>query len=587
MGRIGEDRINADIPPHSGALATFGPRWLKLQFACRHGAAMLRPRQLGEAWAQATKGWALNQDMLAGSSTDPSSGAVASRNVNLVEAELVELALRRGEGVLSCDGALLVETGLHTGRSAGDKFIVREQGSADSIWWEGNQALEPECFQALRADMLAYLQGIHPVVQDLEACAAPDCRVRVRVVLELAWHGLSIRNLLRVPAPGNSSQPDFTIIGLPGFKADPDRHGTASGTVIAISLVQRLVLIAGTQYAGEIKKALFTVLNYVLPEQDIMPMHCSANHALGNSDESAVFFGLSGTGKTTLSAVRDRTLIGDDEHGWSRQGLFNFEGGCYAKTLRLSPDGEPEIYQAANRFGSVLENVRFDAGSRVPDFDDDGRTENGRCSYSLEAVSSASKTSQAAEPAHVVMLACDAFSVLPPISRLTASQAEYYFLSGFTAKVAGTERGVADPVPTFSACFGAPFLPRPPELYGRLFHGCLERRRPSCWMLNTGWLGGAPGTGNRMPLNITRSLLSAALSGALNSGSMHTDPRFGFRIPASVPGVDPDLLDPRLSWADGVSYEEAARQLVGMFRSNFKRFENQAGTATRNAGPSG
>ncbi len=537
------------------------------------------------AGARAAKDSVLHHERKADAGARLSMGELSSGSANATVAALVELALQRGEGVLSSDGALLVDTRPHTGRSSRDKFIVREPGSADLIWWQGNQAMSPANFQTLQSDMLGYLRQIDPILQDLEACAAPSSRFRVRVVLECAWHGLAIRNLLRVPTSLDGFEPDFTVLDLPGFQAVPERHGTASSAVIAISIDQRLVLIAGTRYSGEIKKAVFTLLNALLPDQGVMPMHCSANHVPGDSRQSAVFFGLSGTGKTTLSSTRDRTLIGDDEHGWSADGLFNLEGGCYAKTFRLSAEGEPEIFQAANGFGSVLENVCFDPRSRVPDFDDDGITENGRSAYPLAAIRNASATSCGGEPGHVVMLACDAFSVLPPIARLSAAQAEYYFLSGFTAKVAGTERGVAKPAPTFSACFGAPFLPRPPVLYGRLFHDCLERRRPACWMVNTGWLGGGPGAGRRMPLQTTRALLSAALSGALESVPMRRDPRFGFLVPVAAPGVDPSTLDSRASWSDGRLHDEAAQRLVGLFRSNFKAFEEEADTVTRNAGP--
>ena len=532
------------------------------------------------------KGSDLHQERDACSRRGLPEDGLALETANAVEAALVELALRREEGILSREGALLVDTGAHTGRAAQDKFIVREPETADVVWWDGNQALEPACFRALHADMLDYLQRIDPIRQDLEACASPDCRLRVRVVLERAWHALAIRHLLRTPTADAEFEPEFTVLHLPGFQADPERHGTASGTVIAISMERKLVLIAGTGYAGEIKKAVFTVLNFLLPEQGVMPMHCSANHEPGNCADSAVFFGLSGTGKTTLSAAPDRTLIGDDEHGWNESGLFNFEGGCYAKALCLSPEGEPEIYRAANRFGSVLENVRFDPRSRVPDFDDSSRTENGRCAYPLAAISNASSTSCAGEPGHVVMLACDAFSILPPIARLTAAQAEYYFLSGFTAKVGGTERGLIEPVSTFSACFGAPFLPRPPILYGRLLHACLERRRPACWMVNTGWLGGEPGEGHRMPLATTRALLAAALSGGLDSVPMRRDPCFGFQVPLEAPGVDSFVLDPRRAWREGKRYDEAARRLVGLFRNNFRKFEEEADAGTRNSGPS-
>ncbi len=527
----------------------------------------------------------MQQSIRAGANGFPLGGTVIPEPGATSVAALVERSLRQGEGVLSRDGALLVETGAHTGRSARDKFVVREEGIADSIWWAGNRALEPEGFRALLSDMLEYLGERDFLVQDLDACADPEYRLRVRVVTERAWHALAIRNLLRPPEPASVRAPDFAILHLPGFTADPERHGVRSGTAIAFSFDRRLVLIAGTEYSGEIKKSVFTYLNYVLPAREVMPMHCSANHRPDDSGDSAVFFGLSGTGKTTLSTVPDRVLVGDDELGWRDGGLFNFEGGCYAKTLRLSAEREPEIFRASNRFGTVLENVSFDSESRAPDFDDASRTENGRSAYPLDAVSNASPTACAGEPRHVVMLACDAFSVLPPISRLSIEQAEYYFLSGFTSRVAGTELGVSEPAPTFSACFGAPFLPRPPVRYGRLLRRCLQRRAPACWMLNTGWLGGAPGEGRRVPLEATRALLAAALEGALDSVPMRRDPSFGFQVPSAAPGIDPSLLDPAGAWSDPQRHADAARRLVGLFRDNFRKFDSQVHASVRDAAP--
>ncbi|MFN6979696.1 MAG: phosphoenolpyruvate carboxykinase, partial [Gemmobacter sp.] len=429
-------------------------------------------------------------------------------------------------------------------------------------------------FDRLHADMLAHLQGREVFVQDLYAGADPAYRLNVRMVTELAWHGLFIRHLLRRPARSelDTFTPEWTIVNVPSFKADPERHGCRTSTVIALNFDRRLILIGNTGYAGENKKAVFTLLNYLLPEKGVMPMHCSANHAPGNPDEAAVFFGLSGTGKTTLSADPARTLIGDDEHGWSDRGTFNFEGGCYAKTINLSPEAEPEIYATTHRFGTVVENMVYDPETFELDFADASLTENTRCAYPLEAISNASATGMGGHPKNVIMLTCDAFGVLPPIARLTPAQAMYHFLSGFTAKTAGTERGVTEPTPTFSTCFGAPFMPRRPEVYGKLLQDKIARHGSTCWLVNTGWTGGAYGTGRRMPIRATRALLRAALDGSLAGAAFRRDPNFGFEVPVAVPGVEAGLLDPRSTWANGAAYDMQAAKLVKMFADNFAQY---------------
>jgi phosphoenolpyruvate carboxykinase (ATP) len=418
------------------------------------------------------------------------------------------------------------------------------------------------------------MRGRDYFVQDLYAGADAQHRLDVRVVSELAWHSLFVRHLLRRPGREelDSFVPDWTIINCPSFKADPARHGCRTETVIALNFAEKTVLIANTAYAGENKKAVFTVLNYLLPEKGVMAMHCSANHAVGNPVDAAVFFGLSGTGKTTLSASPDRTLIGDDEHGWSDRGIFNFEGGCYAKTINLSPEAEPEIYATTHRFGTVVENMVYDPETLEIDFADNRLTDNTRCAYPLEAISNASATGLGGHPKHVVMLTCDAFGVLPPIARLTPAQAMYHFLSGFTSKVAGTERGVTEPTPTFSTCFGAPFMPRRPEVYGKLLQEKIRKHGASCWLVNTGWTGGAYGTGRRMPIKATRALLAAAMDGSLNAGAFRRDPNFGFDVPVAVAGVDAALLNPRGTWGDGAAYDAQARKLVAMFADNFGQY---------------
>jgi phosphoenolpyruvate carboxykinase (ATP) len=502
---------------------------------------------------------------------------------NLNEAQLVEQTIARKEGKLGKGGAVLVRTGQHTGRSPKDKHVVFEPSVADKIWWEANRKMSPENFATLHEDMLAHLQGNEVFVQDLYGGADPAYRLNVRVVTELAWHGLFIRHLLRRPATSElaSYVPEFTIINCPSFKANPERHGCLSETVIAISFEKKLILIGGTSYAGENKKSVFTLLNFILPQKGVMPMHCSANHAQGNENDTAVFFGLSGTGKTTLSADPDRILIGDDEHGWSDKGVFNFEGGCYAKTIRLNAQAEPEIYATTQKFASVLENVVFDPNTREIDFNDGSLTENTRVAYPLEYISNASSKSLGGVPQNIFMLTYDAFGVLPPIARLTPAQAMYHFLSGFTSKVAGTEKGVTEPEPTFSTCFGAPFMPMRPEVYGALLRDKIAKHGSSCWLVSTGLTGGAYGTGTRMPIKATRALLTAALNGSLKSVEFRKDPNFGFEIPVSVPGVDSQLLNPRDAWSSAEEYDKMAAKLLKMFAKNFEQYETHVDEEVR------
>lgn len=493
---------------------------------------------------------------------------------NQIEPALIEAAVARGEGKLGIGGAFLVSTGQFTGRSPKDKHVVRSATTEDTIWWENNAPMTPEAFACLRADMLAHMQGGDYFVQDLYAGADPEHRLDVRMITELAWHGLFIRHLLRRPTRDelDSFVPEWTIINVPSFKADPARHGCRSETVIALNFDAREILIANTAYAGENKKSVFTLLNYILPAKGVMPMHCSANHGVGDPEDAAVFFGLSGTGKTTLSADPSRVLIGDDEHGWSDKGTFNFEGGCYAKTINLSAEAEPEIYATTHKFATVIENMVFDPETLELDFEDSSLTENMRCAYPLHYISNASATGMGGAPKNVILLTCDAFGVLPPIARLSPAQAMYHFLSGFTSKTPGTERGVVEPTPTFSTCFGAPFMPRRPEVYGKLLQQQIAKSGAACWLVNTGWTGGAFGTGRRMPIRATRALLTAALNGSLGAVEFRRDPNFGFDVPVSVDGVDNVLLDPRQTWADGAAYDAQAAKLVQMFADNFGQY---------------
>jgi phosphoenolpyruvate carboxykinase (ATP) len=514
----------------------------------------------------------------------------ATVHANLGSDALIEAALSNGEGKLAREGALVVETGKHTGRSAKDKFIVRDSETENTVnWGKVNVSMTPEHFAALKSDFLAALKDKGTLyVADLFGGSQPEHRVNVRVINELAWHNLFIRTLLVRPTASelDGFSPEYTIIDLPSFRADPARHGTRSETVIAVNFAEKLILIGGTKYAGEMKKSVFGILNYLLPMEGVMPMHCSAN--IGPDGKTAVFFGLSGTGKTTLSADASRTLIGDDEHGWSDTAVFNFEGGCYAKMIRLSPEAEPEIYATTKRRGTVLENVVMDEEGNL-DFDDASLAENSRGAYPIEFIPNTSEKNLGPVPSNVVMLTADAFGVLPPIARLTPDQAMYHFLSGYTAKVAGTEIGVTEPEATFSTCFGAPFMPRHPSVYGTLLKERIAKGGVQCWLLNTGWSGGKatePGI-SRMPIKATRALLNAALDGSLNNVEFRKDPNFGFEVPVSVPGVDARLLDPRAAWTDAEEYDRTASKLVQLFVDNFAQFEAHVDQGVRDAAPVG
>ena len=511
----------------------------------------------------------------------------ATLHWNLVTARLVEAAVARGEGKLSADGPLVVETGRHTGRSAQDKFIVRDAETDATVWWgKSNQSMTPDAFAALKADFLSALKEKGDLfVQDLYGGSQPGHRVRVRVVTELAWHNLFIRTMLVRPeeAALKGFEAEYTIIDLPSFQADPARHGCRSETVIAVNFTEKLILIGGTKYAGEMKKSVFGLLNYLLPPSGVMPMHCSAN--MGADGSTAVFFGLSGTGKTTLSADASRTLIGDDEHGWSDTAVFNFEGGCYAKMIRLSAEAEPEIFATTKRFGTVLENVVMDEVTRQLDLHDNSLAENSRGAYPIDFIPNASDENMGGVPRNIIFLTADAYGVLPPISKLTPDQAMYHFLSGYTARVAGTEIGVTEPDATFSTCFGAPFMPRHPSVYGNLLKERIAKGGVDCWLVNTGWTGGKYGTGSRMPIKATRALLNAALDGSLNDAEFRTDPNFGFAVPVAVPGVDTAILDPRATWADTTAYDATAAKLVDLFNENFAQFADHVDEGVRASAP--
>ncbi|GJG88208.1 phosphoenolpyruvate carboxykinase [ATP] [Gemmatimonadetes bacterium T265] len=507
---------------------------------------------------------------------------------NLVAPELVQDAVRRGEGELADMGPFVAVTSPHTGRSPNDKFVVREPSSEGDVdWGKVNQPMTEAHFDALLADVRAYLGALPELfVQDLYCGADPAHRLSVRYVLPNAWHTLFVRNMfIRPEAAGLADfAPNFTVLHAPEMQADPARHGTRSGTFIVVHIGRRTILIGGTRYAGELKKAMFTIMNYLMPKQDVLSMHCSAN--VGDAGDAALFFGLSGTGKTTLSADPERALIGDDEHGWSDEGVFNFEGGCYAKAINLSAEGEPDIFRTTQMFGTVLENVVLDERRRVR-FEDQSITENTRASYPLPYIPNHVRGGRGGHPKNVVFLTADAFGVLPPLAKLTPEQAMYYFLSGYTAKVAGTERGVTEPQATFSACFGAVFLVWHPTKYAEMLGAKLAEHGSQVWLVNTGWSGGAYGTGARMKLAHTRAMVRAALSGALDGVPMATDPVFGLAVPTAVEGVPAAVLDARGTWADAAAYDAQARRLAEMFRRNIEKFGAAVSPAVRAAGPRG
>jgi phosphoenolpyruvate carboxykinase (ATP) len=501
---------------------------------------------------------------------------------------LYEESVRRREALISANGPLVCRTGQHTGRSPNDKFIVQEPSSADRVWWSKvNRPLEVRHFEALHQRLLNYVEGRELFVQDCYAGADPRYRLCVRIITEQAWHSLFARHMfIEMPdatgRPGHV-QPDFTVIDTPGLHAEPSHHGTNSEVFILLNFEKRLVLIGGSSYAGEIKKSIFTVMNYVLPLRNVLSMHCSAN--VGPSGDVALFFGLSGTGKTTLSSDPDRNLIGDDEHAWSEDGVFNIEGGCYAKMIRLSKEAEPQIYSTTERFGTVLENVKMDAATRTLDLDDDSLTENTRGAYPLDFIDNWVPSGQAGHPRNIVMLTADAFGVLPPIARLSPAAAMYHFLSGYTAKVAGTEKGVTEPKATFSTCFGAPFMVLHPTVYANFLGDKIARHNVRVWLVNTGWTGGPYGIGSRMKIAHTRAMIRAALSGALDSATYETDQVFNLPVPTAVPGVPSEVLKPRNTWKDTAAYDEQARRLARMFAENFRSFEADATPDVRAAGP--
>jgi phosphoenolpyruvate carboxykinase (ATP) len=515
-------------------------------------------------------------------------GITQASNVywNLTASELYEEAVRRSEGVISAHGAFLVDTGEHTGRAAKDKSIVREPSSEDKVFWgDVNKEFSQEKFNAIRERMMAHTAGRDLFVQDTFAGADPRYRLPVRIINELAWHSLFARTMFISPEESarENHKPEFTIINIPSFTADPARDGTRSPTFILVDFSQRLVLIGGTSYAGETKKSVFGILNYLLPQRGVLSMHCSAN--VGDRDDVAIFFGLSGTGKTTLSADPERKLIGDDEHGWSNDGVFNFEGGCYAKVIKLSPEAEPDIYRTTRMFGTIMENVVYDAVTRYPNLDDATKTENTRAAYPLTSIPNIMPEGYAGHPSNIIMLTADAFGVLPPVARLTPEQAMYHFLSGYTAKVAGTERGVTEPTATFSTCFGAPFMVLHPGVYADLLGKKMQEHKAACWLVNTGWSGGAYGEGQRMSIKYTRAMIRAILNGSLAQIETRPDPFFGVNVPVSCPDVPAEVLQPRNTWRDPASYDRKAQHLAQLFNENFKKYEAGVSAEVRAAAP--
>ncbi len=507
---------------------------------------------------------------------------------NLPTPALYEKIVLKNEGLVAHLGPVVVRTGTYTGRSPKDKFIVYEPSSADHIaWGEQNRPIDPHNFEILHARLLAYLQGREIFVQDCYAGADPKYRIPIRVINTQAWQNLFARNMfiqIKDREKLKTHRPEFTVISAPDFHAVPEVDGTNSEAFVIVNFARKLIIIGGTSYGGEIKKSVFTILNYYLPRQEVLSMHCSAN--MGERGDVALFFGLSGTGKTSLSADPERRLIGDDEHGWSEEGIFNFEGGCYAKVIRLNPQAEPEIYECTRKFGTILENVGIDLETRRLDLNDDSLTENTRAAYPITHLKNIVREGMGGHPRHIFMLTCDAFGVLPPIAKLTPEQATYHFLSGYTAKVAGTERGMgAEPAATFSTCFGAPFMALPAEVYARLFREKINRHKVTCWLVNTGWTGGPFGVGRRCDIAYSRALLRAALSGELENIPMHPDPVFGLLVPATCPGVPEEILHPRNTWADKEAYDRTARELINRFRENFQQYAPHVEPAVRQAEP--
>jgi len=499
---------------------------------------------------------------------------------------LYEEALKRNEGLMAHLGPLVVRTGQFTGRSPNDKFIVDEPESHNEVWWsKENRPISQERFHELHRRMASYLQSRDVFVQDCWCGADPDFRLPVRIITQYAWHSMFARNMFiqATPAELATHEPEFVVIACPGFQAFPEHDQTHSDVFILISFSKRLVLIGGTQYAGEIKKSVFSAMNFYLPYDNVLPMHCSANQ--DGKGNVALFFGLSGTGKTTLSADASRILIGDDEHGWSKNGIFNFEGGCYAKVIRLSKEAEPEIYETTRRFGTILENVAMDTNTRRLDLEDDSLTENTRAAYPISHIPNATREGRGGHPRNIIFLTADAFGVLPPVSRLTPEQAMYHFISGYTAKVAGTERGVTEPKATFSACFGAPFMARHPNVYAELLGRKIEEYKAACWLVNTGWTGGPYGQGHRIKIAHTRAMINAALDGKLDGVEYVKDPVFGLQVPTSCPNVPAEVLTPRNTWGDKAAYDGQTRKVAQMFADNFKHFEKNVSDSVREAGP--
>lgn len=490
---------------------------------------------------------------------------------NLPLSVLIEEAIKRGEGLLSARGAFVVATGKYTGRSPNDKFTVEDNQTRDSVWWGPiNQKMQPEQAQKLYEKIWGYLQEQNYFSQDLYAGTSQKHRLKIRVLTQRAWHSAFAKNMFISPAVSELAhfEPEFTVVQAPGFQADPKTDGTRSETAIVLDFSAKRILICGTEYAGEIKKSVFTLLNYILPAKGVIGMHCSANTA--QNGDVAIFFGLSGTGKTTLSADPERLLIGDDEHGWDESGVFNFEGGCYAKVIKLSPKDEPEIFKTTQTFGTILENVMINPETRDLDLNSDKLTENTRASYDIRQISNAHLEGFGGHPKHIIMLTCDAFGVLPPIAKLSPDQAMYHFINGYTARVAGTERGVKEPSAVFSACFGAPFMARPPSVYAKLLGEKIAKHAVTCWLVNTGWSAGPYGVGSRMKISWTRALLHAALSGELQKGQFVTEPFFNLEIPVHLEGVPPEILDPKRAWVDPAAYDAKARELLQLFKNNYE-----------------